>query len=184
MCLTEEGLGRRIDESTTSRCKMLRFVCLLLRTCSLCVSALQQRNASLQHTALSLRARCACCLQRTHVVFTPRKRKRKHTATHCNTLQHTATQAEAHSVLKGSTHTHNHMHLRNNKAHPRQCNTLQHTATHCNTLQHTATAHTRIITCTCTITNDQVSAAIHTQTHTHTHAHAYTHTYTHTQHTW
>ena len=34
----------------------------------------------------------------------------QHTATHCNTLQHTAT-----------TH----------------CNSLQHTATHCNTLQHT-----------------------------------------------
>jgi len=37
-----------------------------------------------------------------------------HTATHCNTLQHTQ-------------HTATH------------CNTLQHTTTHCNTLQHTAT---------------------------------------------
>jgi len=43
-------------------------------------------------------------------------------ATHCNTLQHTATHCE--SVLQ---HTATH------------CNTLQHTATHCNTLQHTAT---------------------------------------------
>jgi len=40
------------------------------------------------------------------------------TATHCNTLQHTAT----HFILS-LTATH--------------CNTLQHTATHCNTLQHT-----------------------------------------------
>jgi len=44
--------------------------------------------------------------------YRQRKRQRQnHTATHCNTLQHTAT----------------------------HCNTLQHTATHCNTLQHTAT---------------------------------------------
>jgi len=44
-----------------------------------------------------------------------------HTATHCNTLQHT-------------TITH--------------CNTLQHTATHCNTLQHTA-AHAQHTHCGC-----------------------------------
>ena len=40
------------------------------------------------------------------------------TATHCNTLQHTATRMQ---------HTATH------------CNTLQRTATHCNTLQHTVT---------------------------------------------
>ena len=40
-------------------------------------------------------------------------------ATHCNTLQHTA----AHCSTLQHTTTH--------------CNTLQHTATHCNTLQHT-----------------------------------------------
>jgi len=41
-----------------------------------------------------------------------------HTATHCNTLQHTC-----HTLQHAATH----------------CNTLQHTATHYNTLQHTAT---------------------------------------------
>jgi len=43
----------------------------------------------------------------------------RHTATHCNTLQHTATQLH---ILR----------LR--------CGTLQHTATHCNTLQHNYTS--------------------------------------------
>jgi len=47
-----------------------------------------------------------------------------HTATHCNTLQHTATQMQ---------------HTRNTLQHTAtHCNTLQHTATHCNTLPHTA----------------------------------------------
>jgi len=42
----------------------------------------------------------------------------QHTATHCNTLQHTFTVAHSGAVT---------------------CLALQHTATHCNTLQHTAT---------------------------------------------
>ena len=42
-----------------------------------------------------------------------------HTAAHCNTLQHTATHCNT---------------LQHTAAH---CHTLQHTATHCNTLQHT-----------------------------------------------
>jgi len=52
-----------------------------------------------------------------------------HTATHCNTLQHTGHRLSmcdsrcATHILSLTTH----------------CNTLQHTATHCNTLQHTAT---------------------------------------------
>ena len=52
----------------------------------------------------------------------------QHTATLCNTLQHT------HCNTLQHTATH--------------CNTLQHTATHCNTLQHTATisyVHTRAL---------------------------------------
>ena len=48
-----------------------------------------------------------------------------HAATHCNTLQHTATQGVCVWVTPLVMHTH--------------CNTLQHAATHCNTLQHTAT---------------------------------------------
>jgi len=50
----------------------------------------------------------------------------QYTATHCNTLQRTAT----HTSLQ-----------KNELEQPystTQCNTLQHTATHCNTLQHTA----------------------------------------------
>ena len=49
-------------------------------------------------------------------------------ATHCNTLQHAAT----HHLCKTRAHTATH------------CNTLQHTATHCNTLQHTATHCNRL----------------------------------------
>jgi len=57
--------------------------------------------------------------------------KSQHAATHCNTLQHTATQWH-HSALSlvpivKSQHAATH------------CNTLQRNATHCNTLQHTAT---------------------------------------------
>ena len=49
----------------------------------------------------------------------------QHTARHCNTLQHTATQRSTRKVwwcVSAATH----------------CDTLQHTATHCNTLLHTA----------------------------------------------
>ena len=53
----------------------------------------------------------------------------QHTATHCNTLQHTTTYEYAHrpTVLRYASRAVTH------------CNTLQLTATHCNTLQHTAT---------------------------------------------
>jgi len=61
-------------------------------------------------------------------------------ATHCNTLQHTATHINVALrrvwVSKGSTLT------TLQQAHT-QCESLQHTATHCNTLQHTATWHSR-----------------------------------------
>ena len=52
-----------------------------------------------------------------------------HTATHCNTLQHTAALIGdlCRRLIADS--------LQHTAAH---CNTLQHTATHCNTLQHTA----------------------------------------------
>ena len=55
----------------------------------------------------------------------------QHTATHCNALQHTATHCSTlqHTATYCNT-------LRHTATH---CNTLQHTATHCNTLQHTAT---------------------------------------------
>ena len=52
----------------------------------------------------------------------------QHTATHCNTLQHTATLS--------NMHMDHHNYMNTIRLH---CNTLQHTATHCNTLQHTIT---------------------------------------------
>jgi len=52
-----------------------------------------------------------------------------HVATHCNTLQHTATHHSCVCILSSRTHV------------ATQCNTLQLTATHCNTLQHTETQH-------------------------------------------
>jgi len=53
----------------------------------------------------------------------------QHTATHCNTLQHTATQAFCRTVSP----------VVDCVPHNEHCSTLQHIATHCNTLQHTAT---------------------------------------------
>jgi len=65
----------------------------------------------------------------------------QHTAVHCNTLQHAATQLrhtndeevalEMQHIYDESTATYYNI--------ATHCNTLQHTATHCNTLQHTAT---------------------------------------------
>ena len=56
----------------------------------------------------------------------------QHTATHCNTLQHTATRSfhEWHDSFVSVTGL--------NVYSATHCNTLQHSATHCNTLQHTA----------------------------------------------
>ena len=69
----------------------------------------------------------------------------QHTATHCNTLQHTATTTcicyVKNSITDGEKEC---MYL--------TCNTLQHIATHCNTLQHTATT----TTCICYVKNSIV----------------------------
>jgi len=75
------------------------------------------------------------CSPPTHI--TPHSQERvgkeaytlQHTATHCNTLQHTR---RPHIARR---------HLRKRSTH---CNTLQYTATHCNTLQHTATQGQKI----------------------------------------
>jgi len=64
---------------------------------------------------------------------TPQHHKPQHTATHCNTLKHTAVFATYCNTLQDTA---------------RHCNTLQHTATHCNTLQHTATRNTLHLTAT------------------------------------
>jgi len=57
----------------------------------------------------------------------------KHTATHCNTLQHTAT----HTLRLGGETTREYTAIYCNVL--QHCNKVLYTATHCNTLQHTAT---------------------------------------------
>jgi len=68
----------------------------------------------------------------------------QHTATHCNTLQHTATirRTCANSLVHAIQKTQ--YRLQHAAAHwtATHCNTLQHTATRCNTLQHTELQHT------------------------------------------
>jgi len=66
----------------------------------------------------------------------------QHAATHCNTLQHTATK------------------------HQHTTNILQHAPTHCNTLQHTATKHKVIAA------NDDIAIHCNTLQHTTTHCNA------------
>jgi len=86
----------------------------------------------------------------------------QHTATHCNTLQHTActaTQCTHCNTLQHSARTAAHCNTLHTAQHTAtqctHCNTLQHTAhtaTHCNivhTLQHTATHHSIRISCNC-----------------------------------
>ena len=61
------------------------------------------------------------------------------TATHCNTLQHTATHCNIlqHTATRCNTLQHTRTHSITLQDSATHCNTLQHTATHCNTLQHT-----------------------------------------------
>jgi len=59
-------------------------------------------------------------------------------ATHSNTLQHTAIQYNAPNTYR-NTHAARILQLQGYQHTATHCNTLQHTATHCNTLQHTAT---------------------------------------------
>jgi len=56
----------------------------------------------------------------------------QHIATHCNTLQHTATPFNK-QMEKPATHCTRYNTLQ--KTEGETCNTLQHTATHCNTLK-------------------------------------------------
>jgi len=78
--------------------------------------------------------------------------EKRDTATHCNTLQHTANTLQ---------HTATH------------CNTLQHAATHCNTLQRTTTH--------CTLTRQHTAThcnILHTLQHTATHCNTLLHSAT------
>jgi len=90
--------------------------------------------------------------QRLMYVYSPPRKRLQHSATHCNTLQHTATQficSTSQEILRKCatyaylppTATHCNT-LQHTATH---CNTLQHTATHCNTLQHTATHSNKLI---------------------------------------
>jgi len=60
-----------------------------------------------------------------------------HTASHCNSMQRTATLQ--HTETHWNTLQHSATHCNTLQDTARHCNTLQLTATHCNTLQHTAT---------------------------------------------
>jgi len=74
-----------------------------------------------------------------------------HTATHCNTLQHTATNVCGYNG--GYDHT------------ARHCNTLQDTATHCNTQQHAA-RHCKTLQYTVTLKFYIAATHCHTLPHT------------------
>ena len=117
----------------------------------------------------------------------------QHTATHCNTLQHTYTPLQ--HTLQHTTrdrkpflfylvvnhfsptlqHTATHYYTRQHTA--THCNTLQHTATHCNTLQRTATpCNTRQHTATPCNTLQHPATPCNTLQHTATHCNTLQHT--------
>ena len=81
----------------------------------------------------------------------------QHTATHCNTLQHTGA-AVRRTCDMNATHCNT---LQHTTTH---CNTLRYTATHCNTLQHTAT-HCNTLQLTATHRNAPQRTATHCKTH-------------------
>ena len=96
-----------------------------------------------------------------------------HTATHCNTLQHTAT-----TLQQPAPHCNKLQHYNTDTQqerpgtglcikYPKPIRTLQHTATHCNTLQHTAT-HCNTLQHTATHCNTLQHTAIHCNTLQHT----------------
>jgi len=89
----------------------------------------------------------------------------KHTATHCNTLQHITVHGT--TLHHKCTNTLKHTRAQRWWGCRRQSNTLQHIATHCNTLQHTATH--------CTALVGMQAAVKHTATHCDTLQHTATH---------
>ena len=106
-----------------------------------------------------------------------------HTATHCNTLQHTYCDDDDHSHYgcvaactvvtllvrcNALQHTATHCNTLQNTA--TRCNTLQHTASHSNTLQHTVSyCNTLHHTATHSITLQHTATHCNTQYHTATH---------------
>ena len=93
-----------------------------------------------------------------------------HTATHCNTLQHTATALAGNSTCAPpppSATQHNASHC-NNATH---CNTLQHTAPHCNTLHQRQQATAPVLL----LFRQPRNTLQHTATHCSTPQHTATH---------
>jgi len=115
VCVSEAGNTathcNTLQHATTHMSYFLFAVCcLLLGTCG-CEGTLQRAAThcnTLQHTAAHFNTPVVFLIA---VCCTVCVNGRGSTATHCSTLQHTAT----------------------------HCSTLQHIAAHCNTLQHTAT---------------------------------------------
>ena len=101
----------------------------------------------------------------------------QHTATHCNTLQHTA-------IRTGGTR------CRFAATHQQPCHSLHHTASYCTTLHHTApyctaphrtAPHCNTLQHRNTLQHTQVQQAVHLLgIHVHTRIHTHTHTHTHT----
>jgi len=71
----------------------------------------------------------SCCQFSVWRIFTTQQ----HTATHCNTLQHTL----QHTVTHTATHCNTLQHTPQHTAHTSRIHQKRWTATHCNTLQHT-----------------------------------------------
>ena len=94
------------------------------------------------------------------IAHSPAQRRMQHTATHCNTLQCTATTYMYQEHTSWVTCA----------IYVAHCNTLQHAATHCNTLHYTAT-HCNILQHTATHGNTLQHTATHCNTLQHTATH-------------
>jgi len=111
--------------------------------------------------------------------------RKKHTATHCNTLQHTATHCNTlqYTAIHCNTlqHTATHCHTLQHTA--THCSSLQHTAAHCNTLHYTATrmyaSQTNTMVCVCIYVYISLLTCIQIYTPTRAGMHVCIHAYTH-----
>ena len=111
--------------------------CEYVAVCVVCCSVLRR------HTCVSVYDIATHCNTLQHTATHSTGACLQHTAAHCNTLQHTATHCNTllcntrqHTATHCSTLQHTAM--QHAAAH---CNILQRTATHCSTLQHSATYH-------------------------------------------
>ena len=106
----------------------------------------------------------------------------QHTATRCNTLQHTATHYHGKIFMNGCKEAYEH--VKRNLRHVLQC--VAHTATHCNTLTWQDIAgfvlhvHRPLCTRSCGNTLQHTATHCNTLQHTATHCNTLQHTATHT----